>query len=361
MNYLKNIKLPIFLPDATSGVVRGIDSVDIKSSQIEGIVVNTFHIHEKLGSKILKHQGGIKQFMNWDGFVISDSGGFQVFSIIYNQGKAGTITDKGIQIKSSGNNKKVLFSPEKSIQTQFRIGSDLMVCLDDFVPDESPIDDIKRSVDRTIAWGKRCKEEFNKMCKQYKFNEDSRPLLCAVIQGGHYEVERKRCAEGLIEIGFDVYGFGGWPLNKDNSLNKDIMRFTANLLPDDKPKYALGLGSPQNIVECYKMGWRIFDCVLPTRDARHQKLYVLNYDPKSINLLEVENCSSNVYVREQKYKFENGPISEFCDCHTCINYSISYLNYLFQIEDKLAERLATIHNLRTYSLLIENLRKFGND
>ncbi|MCL4366355.1 tRNA guanosine(34) transglycosylase Tgt [Patescibacteria group bacterium] len=341
-------KFPIYLPDATRGVVRSIDSDDLKETGIDGIVVNTYHLLSEPGLETLDSLGGIKNFMNFDGLVVSDSGGFQVLSLIAKNKSLGKITDEGLKfyLSTTGQKQKFVLTPEDSIRVQFFINPDIMICLDDCPGQNSTEDVIRHSVTRTIAWAKRCKVEFDKQLKERKIKDANRPLLFAVIQGGSDKNLRKYCAEELIKIGFDGYCFGGWPMI-GGKVNYDILKFTADLMPDDKPKFALGVGSPEAIVKGTEMGYDILDCVLPTRDARHHRLYI--FDSKS-------NKMEYMYINKTIYKNDQKPVSKDCNCHTCKNYSRAYMRHLFKIGDSLAWRLATIHNLTAYADLIRVLR-----
>ncbi|MBU1110546.1 tRNA guanosine(34) transglycosylase Tgt [Patescibacteria group bacterium] len=352
----KTIKFPIYFPDATRAVVRSLDSNDLQKAGIEGVVVNTYHLMSQPGATVIKQAGGIKKFMNWPGFVASDSGGFQILSLIQRNSSAGSITDKGIIFRSGS--KKTIFSPEKSIQVQFALDPDIIVCLDDFTPPRAKLEEIEISVNRTVEWAKRCKEEFIKHVEREKLSVENRPLLLGVIQGGDDKLMRERCAKELLKIGFDGYGFGGWPLDKNGKLNFEITSFTASLTPDDIPRFALGVGNPQNILDCFRCGYHIFDCVLPTRDARHRRLYVFSRNPDEPDFLETEQVHDYLYILKAKYNGDKRAISEHCDCFTCQNYTRAYLHHLFRIQDALAWRLATIHNLRMYTRLTEKLRGY---
>lgn len=349
----KELKLPTFFPDATRGVARSIDQGDLKNASVPGLVVNTYHLMSDPGGSVLKHFKGLKKFMNWDGFLISDSGGFQVFSIIQKNKSLGSINNNGVTFKEKGKSYK--FTPEKSIQIQFDIGSDIMIAFDDCPSPDAKSDEVKASVERTIEWAKKSKEEFDRQIEQRRLKENERPLIFGVIQGGNDPKMRELCATELIKIGFDGYGFGGWPLDKERNIDYDILKVTADLMPDDKPKYALGLGNPEAVVACRKMGYDIFDCVLPTRDARHQRLYTFPFNPAETDLMLASKVHSYVYIMEEKYRRDSSPISQYCDCHTCQNYSKAYIQHLFNIGDVAAQRLATIHNLRYYQDLLRYL------
>lgn len=353
----KNLSLPIYFPDATRGVIRSLDSQDLQNSKVEGVVVNSFHLMSKPGQSVLKSLGGAKNFMNWNGLVVSDSGGFQLLSLVYENNSFGKIDDNGITFyrDSKGQKSRHILTPEKSIQIQFNIGADIMICLDDCPSAKATYEDHKKSVERTIKWAGRSIDEYRKQILNKRLSNS--PLLFAVIHGGESKELREKCASELIKIGFNGYCFGGWPIKSSGELNYDILSYTASLMPDNLPKFALGVGNPKAIVDCVKMGYNMFDCVLPTRDARHKRLYVFIKDPEKIDIFNEEKITDFLYISDEKYVRDPRPISQYCDCHTCSNYSRGYLNHLFEIEDPLSWRLATIHNLRTYTKLIEILRK----
>lgn len=369
----QSYQLPIYLPDATLGVARNLDSLDLLQVGLEGVMVNTYHLIQKPGEEILQKVGGIKKLMNWSGFVSSDSGGFQLFSLIQKNPELGKITDEGIVLYTGPKKqKKTLFTPEDSIRMQFALGSDVMICLDDFSPPKANEKRIKESVERTIAWAKRAKIEFEKQLKKHKFTTDKRPLLLAPIQGHNNQKWRKFCSQELQKIGFDIYGLGGWPLDEQGKFDYSFCQKNAELTPKDSLRFALGVGTPENIVRLFFMGYQFFDCVLPTRDARHQRLYVFKVDPKTLDReilkkLTEENRLNEIfdyiYIGKGKFATDNSAVSQFCDCTLCKKtdgipqVSKAYLHHLFKIEDGSAFRLASLHNLRTYTLLIEALRR----
>jgi len=351
MNKMKRIKYPIFLPDATRAVVRSVASDDLKDTGTPGVVVNTFHLQNDPGKEILENLGGVKQFMNWKGLVASDSGGFQVMSLVHAGKIAGKIVDDGVELRIS-KNKKEIFTPEKSIQMQFAIGPDIMFVLDDCPSNGANKNEVERSVDKTIAWAKRSRVEFDKQVKERKLAKNKRPLLFGVVQGANWLDLREKCEKELVEIGFDGLGFGGWPVDEHNNLNEEALRLMAELAPENYWLFGLGIGKPENVVACAKMGYDIFDCVLPTRDARHGRVYVFE-DSCS---LDSEGFYSYVYLSRGKYEQDLSPIETGCDCLTCQRYSRAYITHLFKIEDSLAWRLCTIHNLRFYARLMEKIR-----
>jgi len=354
--------LPAFFPDATRAVVRAIDAKDLEDCAIQGLVVNTFHLTRTPGVGLIKSQGGIHAFMNWKAPVLSDSGGFQAMSMIRENARYGTISDAGITLSpvDTKGARKLKLTPEKCIQIQFDLGADLMVCLDDCPRPDDDVQEVSESVRRTILWAERCKSEFERQVAERRLADGERPLLFGIIQGGYDEELRRRCAEGLLPLGFDGYGFGGWPLDLEGNLAADILAYTASLMPETV-KYALGVGSPESIVRCWRMGYRLFDCVLPTRDARHQRLYCFDEAMVDLSRRPLNPAAHHfLYIQDAKYKRDPRPISELCDCHCCTHFSRSYLHHLFEIQEGLAQRLATIHNLRFYATLMHRLRQLEN-
>lgn len=350
------LKFPVFLPDGTRGIVRSVDSADLEACGIEAIVVNTLHLTTKPGLSTVNGAGGIHGFMNFKRPVISDSGGFQVYSLI-TESKAGTIHKDGFTYRLENEKEKSILTPEKCIQYQFKIGADIIYCLDYCTHPSAPDEVQEESVDLTIKWAKRCKKEYENQLKIRKIKDDERPLIFGVVQGGNSKELRKKCAEGLLEIGFDGYGFGGWPIDDEGKL-LDMVGFVAELIGPVYPKHALGIGKPENLVRAYLAGYEIFDCVIPTRDARHKRLYTF----RDFGSLKSRDDISGdiykyIYMQDEIHIKDFGPIEEGCDCHTCRNHSRSYLHHLFRINDTLANRLATIHNLRFYTRLIDKLRE----
>lgn len=347
-----DLSLPAFLPDATRGVIRTIDSRDIRESGTRCLMVNAMHLANHPGISVIKTFGGIHKFMAWDGPVFSDSGGFQVYSLIENSVKMGSVTQKGFTYRLDKGGKKKTLTPEKSIQKQFQIGSDVMFCLDYCTHHDAPDTVQQESVDITIKWAKRCKEEFQRQLQNMK-NLGKRPLLLAVIQGGNSREFRHQCIMRLFEIGFDGYAFGGWPVDKEGNL-VEAVEMTAQSLPRDVPLHGLGIGKPENIVRTFKMGFNLFDCVLPTRDARHRRLYLYNDKIENLDLM-APDFYGYYYIDNNKFIRDTAPVDPNCDCYCCRNYSRSYLHHLLKIDESLVYRLATIHNLRFYNKLFEAL------
>ena len=287
----------------------------------------------------------------WPHPIITDSGGFQAYSLIRQNPRNGSMSEKGITFHPGGTARKFHLTPEKSIQLQLSYGADIVICLDDCTHIDDTLETQQASVKRTIAWARLCKDEFQRLVRQKKLSEEQRPLLFAVIQGGGFHELRKRCAGELLAIGFDGYGFGGWPLDAKGNLLTDIIAYTRELVPAQFPMHALGVGHPGNVVTCARMGCELFDSAMPTRDARHARLYVFTGESR----LD-ENWYSYLYVNDDKFIKTDEPVSRFCDCLCCSHYSLGYLHHLFKIGDSLFFRLATMHNLRFMVQLMERLR-----
>ena len=351
------IKLPAFFPDATRGVIKMLDFKDVEETKTPGVLVNTFHLWQKLDKKVLEKYGNIGKFMSWNGATISDSGGFQVMSLIKKGLPAGRqgivkgkIKDEGV-ILYPGKNKRLVFSPEESISFQIKLGTDMVIVLDDFTDPKSSYKEAKESVERTLLWARRSKEEFEKLTKGRK----EKPYLLGVVQGGEYLDLRKLCIKELVKIGFDGLGWGGWPFDEKGKINFA----SAEVISENTPKgyflHGLGIGKPEDIVKCVSLGFNIFDCVIPTRDGRHGRLFTFNAD--SIDKIDIKkkNFYSVFTADKDSNSLEDSPVSTSCDCLLCKKYSKGYLRHLFKIGDVTAMRLASIHNLRFYSILMEKL------
>ena len=346
------LELPAFFPDGTYGVIRSLDFNDVSNAGIPGVVMNAMHLASKPGLKLIKKSNGIHNLVGFDKPILTDSGGFQVFSLIRENKKYGEIRNNELIFYPGLSSEKYIYTPQKCIQNQFAYRSDMVVCLDYCTHPDDPPKVHRQSVETTLRWAKACKKEYEIQMKNYKYTEDHRPLLFAVIQGGNEKELRKYCAEGLIEIGFDGFGFGGWPLDSTGNMVMDILEYTASLMPAETIKYAMGIGRPEEIVECCKFGYNLFDCVIPTREARRQRLYVFTDD-------DVYNKPfyKYVYIMDDIHAIDTTPIGDDCQCYTCQNYSKAYLRHLFKVGDSLAHRLATIHNLHFYATLMERIKK----
>jgi len=341
-----SIALPAFLPDATRASVRGVDAGDLETVGVPGVVMNVFHLMQRPGSSTVEALGGLHRMAGWNGPIVTDSGGFQAYSLVRERPGYGRLDDKGITWKRAGTERKFHLTPEKSVQLQVRFGSDLVICLDDCTHVDDPPEVQVRSVERTLAWAKAGKAAFVRAMEDRGVEEGKRPRLFAVVQGGGSRDLRRRCAEGLLETGFDGYAFGGWPLDREGRLLEDSLSFVRELVPPNKPLFGLGIAHPANVAVASRLGYDLFDGAMPTRDARHGRLYVLREAPDEWSFLDLR--------RERNVK-DTEPLSPSCDCPTCGRYSKGYLHHLFTVRDPLYARLATLHNLRFMVRFMEGL------
>lgn len=348
------LPLPAFFPDATFGAIRAGSFDDVDAAGLRGCEMNSYHLMTKPGAKLIKSLGGLHGFTGYGGAILTDSGGFQLYSLIRENPEYGEIRDKEIIFRPDRGKEKLTFTPEKCMQVQFQYGSDIMMALDMCTHPDDPIDVQKRSVDLTVRWGERCRAEFDKLAKKL----DRKPLLFGIVQGGADPALRMECGRRLEEIGFDGYGFGGWPMDASGAFRLDILKMAADAMPDHKVKYAMGLGRPEEIAALVGMGYSLFDCVIPTREARHQRLYVFN--PGMATAEGVRQPDGKfyrfLYILDDDHRRDGAPVDESCDCALCRRYSRAYLHHLFKVGDPAALRLATAHNLRFYGRLMDLLR-----
>lgn len=363
-----SLQTPFFMPDATRATVRGLTRTDLETVGVEALVVNTYHLMLQPGEALVREAGGIHAFMDWPHPVLSDSGGYQVYSLIHKNPELGRITEEGAEFRSILDGSKYLLTPERSIQIQFDLGVDMMVVLDDPRPNEASEEEIVAAVDRTLRWAKRCREEYDRQVAARGLNDESRPFLFGVVQGGMILSERKRCAEGLVAIGFDGYGLGGRHIDSEGRFLEEVVVAIPTYLPEDSIRFALGVGTPDDIVRFHRLGWDMFDCVIPTREGRHGRLFVWNerisnlesgilgLNPKS----KIQNPKSTFYstinIKNEQFERDFTPVDPACDCTLCTKYTRSYLKHLLKVGEPLALRLASEHNLRFYMRLMEKLR-----
>lgn len=348
-----NLDLPNFLPDATYGSINSVSFLDAIESGVEGIVTTTLHLETYLGSEYIKKYGGLHKFFNWNKPILTDSGGFQVFSLINaSQNKENKITDDGAVFKNPINGSVINLTPEKSQEIQFNLDSDIRIVLDE--PNYPDVDKkkLEESVQRTTYWAKRSKEKFLELHKltEDDFNNKTiqRPLLFAVVQGGGSKELREKSFTELHDIGFDGYCWGGWPVDKNGNLDEQTAKLIPELVGPDKISYAMGVGTPDDIAKCIKYGWQLFDCVLPTRNARHGYLY----SEKSLGDADFEHYSV-IHIKNEQYKFDETPVWKNAGIELLENTKKSYLRHLIRIKESSGMRIATINNLLFYSKFIK--------
>lgn len=332
---LKNKKF--FMPDATRGAVRFLTTKQLEETGTEAIVTNTLHLLISPGPDTIQKLGGIKKMMGWNGIVFTDSGGFQVFSLIHSKKWKGKIDDNGATFKSPRDGAVYELTPETSIDIQIKIGSDVLVTLDDCRKTNLSRQEAEESVERTLKWAKQCKEHFQ---NKYGGTKETGKLLTCVVQGANYPDLREKCAKGLVEIGFDGYNFGGFVVDKEGTLVLDEMQAVVDNVPQDSIKYAMGVGKPDDIIKASKIGYNLFDTVLVTRNARHGTLYT------STGVLRIGNSEMGSDQR---------PVDSECKCECCKNYTRAYIHHMLKAGEATAMTLATIHNLTYYQDLLKTL------
>lgn len=319
---------PMFMPVGTKATVKTLSVEELKTVNSGIILANTYHLWVRPGEDLIEKAGGLHKFMNWNGPILTDSGGFQVFSLA----KKKDINDEGVTFKNHLNGDKILLTPEKSIQIQNKLDSDIAMSFDECVALPSDKKYLEKSVERTINWAKRGKEVFN----------NPRQSLFGIVQGGIYPELRQHCAEELVKIGFDGYAIGGTSVGEPKNELYDMITYSNPYLPKDKVRYLMGVGDPIDIVEGVIRGVDIFDCVSPTRLARHGHFYT------KYGKLNIKNAT---------YKEDFTPLSTECDCYTCKNYTKAYIRHLIVEKETLGSRLLSIHNIRYLIHLTEELRE----
>jgi queuine tRNA-ribosyltransferase len=315
------------MPVGTSGSVKSVSKEDLDHCNAQIILGNTYHLFIRPGQELIKSFGGLHKFMNWDRPILTDSGGFQIFSLR----ELAKITEEGAAFRSHLDGAKLFLSPEDAIHVQETLGSDIMMCLDTCIPYPATRDETIKSTDLTSRWAKRCRDA----------QSDTGQLLFGIVQGGMHHDLRKAHAEALIDIGFDGYAIGGLSVGEDKAMMQDMTEATIPHLPEDFSRYLMGVGTPEDLVEGVYRGVDMFDCVMPTRNARNGTMFT---------------STGKVVIKNAKYRDDKRPLDPNCDCYTCRNYSRAYLRHLFQCREILSYHLNTIHNLHYYLHLMAGMR-----
>ncbi len=342
----KTLTLPAFFPDATRGFLRSAAPADALAAGVQGMEMSTWHLIGSPGASLIKAAGGLHAFTGWQGPILTDSGGFQAWSLVAKDPSKGRIDKAGITYRDERRGKKVELTPRRCIAAQLDMGSDIVLCLDCCTDPMAPRAEQEKAVELTVRWAEECRREFDRRTETW----ERKPLLFAVIQGGNEMDLRRQCADALIPMGFAGYGYGGWPLDRAGNLLYDLMAATAALMPDNTVKYAMGLGRPEEIVKLNRAGYQLFDCVIPTREARHAKLYAMNGKP-----LSADGFYDAVYINKESMARDFRPVEPGCPCAACQGHSRAFLHHLFACEDPLGLRLATVHNLSFFARLMARI------
>ncbi len=322
------IETPVFMPVGTQATVKAMRPEQVKEMGAEIILSNTYHLYLRPGHEVIKEAGGLHKFMNWDKPILTDSGGFQVFSL----GKLRKITEEGVKFSSHIDGSKHMLSPEKAIEIQNALGSDIMMAFDECAPYHADRKYVKESLERTTRWLKRCKDYHKDIEKQSIFG---------IMQGGMYKDLRHQSAMEIIEMDLPGYAIGGLSVGEPKDLMLEVLDYSVDYLPKDKARYLMGVGSPDYLFEGVEHGIDMFDCVLPTRIARH-------------GLATTSN--GRVNIKNAKYERDFSPLDENCDCYTCRNYSKAYLRHLFKADEMLSAMLLSNHNLHFLINMMKNIR-----
>ncbi|MDP2630983.1 MAG: tRNA guanosine(34) transglycosylase Tgt [Candidatus Uhrbacteria bacterium] len=343
------VQTPFFMPIATRGAVKSLAADDVKKLGPEIILSNTYHLLQRPGLEFLKKHKGLHGFMGWNKPILTDSGGFQVFSL----SKYRKITPEGVTFQSEIDGRKIFLSPEKVVEAQFAIGSDIMMVLDVCSPWPCTHEDAEEGLNITLDWARRSKVHFDKIVKRKKLTKKNRPLIFGIAQGSLYKDLRKRSIAELTKLDFDGYGIGGVAPKKKIT---EFVKWCTELLPVDKPRYLMGVGRPEDIVEAVAVGVDMFDCVIPTREARHGSLFIKTSQPKITESVK-KLFYTTVRIKKEIYAHDMRPLDPHCSCFTCKTTTRSYLHHLFVTQELLFMRLASIHNLAFYLDMIRELRK----
>ena len=322
-----DIQTPVFMPVGTQATVKSMTPEELKQIGAQIILSNTYHLYLRPGQDIVKMAGGLHKFMNWDRPILTDSGGFQVFSL----GDLRTIAEEGVEFKSHLDGSKLFFSPESVMKTEEDLGADIIMAFDECCPYPSTYEYTKNSMERTTRWAKRCKEA----------PSTENQALFGIIQGGFFEDLRKQSAKDLIELDLPGYAIGGISVGEPKEKFIEMLRYTAPLMPENKPRYLMGVGTPDYLIEAALAGIDMCDCVLPTRIARNGTAMTWN---------------GKIVVRNATYEKDFTPLDPECDCYACKNYTRAYIRHLVKTKEILGTRLLSIHNLYFLTKLMERVR-----
>jgi queuine tRNA-ribosyltransferase len=362
------LKTPFFMPVATQGTIKYASAEDIRVLGSPILLSNTYHLMLRPGEKFIKKFGGLHKFMDWQGSILTDSGGFQIFSLAADRTKTGKslveFNNKGVKFSSYVDGSKHYLTPERSLQIQVDLGVDIAVVLDECVALPAKRKYLEQSVNLTTEWAKRTKIYSKKLAPSNNGDKKNKPLIFAVVQGGTEKDLRLKSAKELSDIGFDGYNIGGLAVGETNLEMYKVLDYLTNALPKDKPRYLMGVGYPENIIEAVKRGVDMFDCVIPTREGRHGRLFVWdkNTSKKIKDLLNTKkiatkNFYKTITITNAKYANNKTLINKKSSIPELRKLSLSYLNYLFKINEPLGKRLATLNNLEFYLRLMEEIRK----
>jgi len=322
------VETPAFMPVGTYGTVKGMTPEQVRDTGADIVLGNTFHLMLRPGTEVIQAHGDLHDFMHWQRPILTDSGGFQVFSL----GEMRKITEKGVTFNSPINGAKVFLGPEESMQVQRELGSDIVMIFDECTPYPATETQARESMELSLRWAKRSKDAHG----------DNPSALFGIVQGGMYESLRRMSLDSLVDIGFDGYAIGGLSVGEPKPEMWKVLNCLSPHLPQDKPRYLMGVGTPSDIVEAVRRGVDMFDCVMPTRNARNGHLFT---------------SEGVIRIRNSQYRYDTSPLDPNCGCYTCQNYSRAYLHHLDKTKEILGSHLNTVHNLYYYQTLMQGLRQ----
>ena len=329
------IRTPAFIPVGTQATVKTLTPEELKDIGVQIILGNTYHLYLRPGEDLIKSAGGLHQFMHWDRPILTDSGGYQIFSL---EG-LNKVSEEGIKFQSHLDGSTHFLTPERVTQLQIEMKADIIMTLDECIPYPFEYKQAKKSMERTNRWAERCK----KTIQNSKFKiQNSKPALFAIIQGGTHQALRKEAAKELVELDFPGYALGGLSVGEPKEIMWEVISYTTPLMPENKPRYLMGTGTPVDLVLAVGLGLDMFDCILPTRLGRAGTAFT---------------SQGKVVIKNAEYSKDFTPLDPECSCYTCKNYSRAYLRHLFKAEEILAQRLVSLHNLYFYNKLMEDMRK----
>lgn len=360
------IHTPFFMPIATKGAVKNVSPEDLREIGAEIVLGNTYHLWLRPGDELIKKAGGLHKFMNWNGPILTDSGGYQVFSLgARAKGKYGAsgvkLSEEGVEFSDPVNGGKHFMSPEKSIDIQLNLGSDMIMVLDECPPFPCSHEDAKKSLELTTRWAQRCFKYFHEKIKENSEKyQNGGPLLFCIVQGSIYEDLRRESLSQLVNLdfeslggpasGWDGYAIGGVAVGEPRKHLLEILEWVTPFLPGDKPRYLMGLGKPEELVSAVKAGMDMFDCVIPTREGRHGRLFVWKDKEK----LEADFYKT-INISNEQFKEDFSSIDSNCECYACKNYTKAYLHHLLRTNEPFFLKLASVHNLHFYLELMRIL------
>ena len=331
------VQTPVFMNVGTQGAIKGaLSAEDLKNIGCQVELSNTYHLHLRPGDGVVRDMGGLHKFMTWDGPILTDSGGFQVFSL----SSLRKIKEEGVYFASHLDGRKIFMGPEESMQIQSNLGSDICMAFDECIENPAPYDYVKRSIDRTYRWLVRCKEE-NARLNSLPGTVNPQQMLWGINQGGTYADLRVEHMKRIADLDLPGYAIGGLAVGEPTQMMYDIIEAVEPHMPKEKTRYLMGVGTPSNIIEAVARGVDFFDCVMPARNARHAKLFT---------------WSGSRNLKNARYERDDRPIDEECDCPVCRRYSRAYIRHLFKAEEMLAMRLSVMHNLYFYNKLTQRIR-----